>query len=189
MNMLPFLFKTFRSKINAIVIGLLALLWILITPVLADHRLSTKAVAHPGFPAPTFELSDLNSLPVALESMKGKIIIVNIWASWCGPCQAEMPALQRIYEKYKASGLEILAVNSTYQDDPIRAANFVEVNKLTFPILLDVDGAVTRLYKVRALPTTIFIQKDGIINDLIVGGPLSEALLSSKVIELLGGSK
>jgi peroxiredoxin len=96
-----------------------------------------------------------------------------------------MPALEKVYQDYHASGLEILAVNNTAQDDPQKALKFAKRLDLTFPILFDSDASVGNLYQVRALPTTFFIDAQGIIHDVVVGGPMSEALLRVRVQELM----
>jgi peroxiredoxin len=96
-----------------------------------------------------------------------------------------MPAMQRVYDDYKEQGLQILAVNSTNQDSEGKALAFVNELGLNFPILMDVAGEVSRLYLVRSLPTSFFIQPDGTIREVIVGGPMSEALLRIRVEQLL----
>jgi cytochrome c biogenesis protein CcmG/thiol:disulfide interchange protein DsbE len=138
-----------------------------------------------GFPAPDFTLNALGGEPATLSAYRGQVVIVNLWASWCGPCRAEMPALQTVYAANQARGLEVLAVNSTYQDSASDAQAFVHELGLTFPILLDEDGAVSRRYLVRALPSTFFIDRQGVIRTVILGGPMSAATVQSKVEALL----
>ena len=96
-----------------------------------------------------------------------------------------MPALQRVYESYRSSGLIILGVNMTFQDSLPAAVELVNQEGLTFPILLDHDGATARLYRMSALPTTVFIDAEGIVQGVIVGGPLSEAFLMAQVAGLV----
>lgn len=177
-----------QGRYLAFAILAISLGWILITPMLFPQPpTSILEITHPGFQAPGFNLQTINRSWVDLKDQRGKTIILNIWASWCSPCQAEMPALQRIYERYQGAKFEILAVNSTFQDDPTAAEKFALSKSLTFPILLDVEGTVTRLYQVKALPTTIFIRPDGVIHEIIIGGPLSEAVLASKIEEIQKG--
>jgi thiol-disulfide isomerase/thioredoxin len=130
-------------------------------------------------------LSTLAGSPATLSNYRGRVVVVNMWASWCGPCRAEMPALQAVYAEQQARGLEVLAVNSAYQDSPDDARAFVQELDLSFPILLDQDGAVSRRYLVRALPSTFFIDRQGVIRAVIFGGPLSAATIQSKVEDLL----
>lgn len=95
-----------------------------------------------------------------------------------------MSLLQKMQEEYASKGLWILAVNSTIQDDPESAQTFAENIGLSFPVLLDIKGNVSRDYQLQALPTTFFIGPDGIIRDVVVGGPISEALLKTRIEDL-----
>jgi cytochrome c biogenesis protein CcmG/thiol:disulfide interchange protein DsbE len=137
-----------------------------------------------GFPAPDFMLATLSAAPTSLAAERGNVVIVNLWASWCGPCRAEMPAIQQLYMADYDRGLRVLAVNSTVQDNEDDARAFVRELGLTFPILLDRDGAVTRRYLVRALPTTFIVDRHGIIRSTVFGGA-SIADLQSAVKPLL----
>src|SRR5690606_34345406 len=112
-----------------------------------------------------------------LSDLRGRPVLVNLWASWCGPCQAEMPAMQKIHEQYGPQGFTILAVNTTFQDERTSAEEFAANRGLTFPIVFDLDGKVSRSYQVRSMPTSFFIDQDGIIRRVVIGGPMSEALL------------
>lgn len=137
-----------------------------------------------GFLAPDFELQNTDGESVRLADLRGRPVLVNAWASWCTPCKAEMPALQRVYQDYQARGLEILAVNATSQDTPDAALALAQKTGLTFPVLLDPQGAFASLYQVQALPTSFFIDKNGLIQEVIVGGPMSEALLRVRLERL-----
>jgi cytochrome c biogenesis protein CcmG/thiol:disulfide interchange protein DsbE len=112
-------------------------------------------------------------------------VLINIWTSWCPPCRAEMPALQQVYEAYRDQGFEILAVNATNQDSQQDAVGFAQELGLTFPILLDSTGEVSNLYQLRSLPTSFFVDSRGIIHEVVIGGPMSEALLRTRVQQLL----
>lgn len=139
----------------------------------------------PGFLAPDLSLATLDGGSMRLSDLRGKPVLLNFWASWCAPCKAEMPAMQRVFTEYQDAGLTILAVNATHQDTLAAASAFVAERGLTFPILTDVDGSTGALYQVRALPTTFFIDADGNIVDMIIGGPMSEALLRAEIQDLL----
>jgi peroxiredoxin len=139
-----------------------------------------------GFAAPDFTLEILDGGEVRLSSLRGKAVVINLWASWCPPCRAEMPALQAAYEAERDRGLEIIAINTTFQDQEHDARRFVEEFGLTFPIALDRSGTVSRQYLLRALPSTFFVGRDGVIRKVIIGGPMSEATIRSTVDELLG---
>ncbi len=96
-----------------------------------------------------------------------------------------MPAIQKVFEEFQDQGFVVLAVNSTHQDNLGDAITFAQIRKLTFPILLDKDGAVGDLYEVRSLPTTFFVDSQGIIQEVVIGGPMSEALLQIRVEQLM----
>ncbi|MBN2043622.1 MAG: TlpA family protein disulfide reductase [Anaerolineales bacterium] len=138
-----------------------------------------------GFLAPDFTLATLEGESISLSDLRGKAVIVNVWASWCGPCRAEMPALEAVYREYAGEDLVLLAVNAANQDNLNQAAAFVEELRLTFPVLLDEAGQVQRLYQVSALPSTFFIRPDGTIMEVVFGGPMAEALLRTRVEMLL----
>lgn len=138
-----------------------------------------------GFLAPDFTLPSSTGEPIHLADLRGQPVLINLWASWCPPCKAEMPAIQRVYERYHEQGFEVLAINTAFQDARADADRFVLEAGLTFPILYDLDGATAKQYHLRALPTSFFVAPDGKIQTVVVGGPLSEALLLSKVEALL----
>jgi cytochrome c biogenesis protein CcmG/thiol:disulfide interchange protein DsbE len=138
-----------------------------------------------GFTAPGFTLDSLTGQPIALSDLRGKVVVLNLWASWCPPCRAEMPALNAIYQKLRDQGLVVLGVNTTYQDDETSARAAIRDWGLTFPIVFDRDGATSRQYRVQAMPTTFFIGRDGVIRDIVFGGPMSEALIASKIEKLI----
>jgi len=138
-----------------------------------------------GFPAPDFTLKTVDGQAIRLSAFRGQVVIVNQWASWCGPCRAEMPAIQQVYAAHRAGGLAVLAVNSTVQDTVPDAQSFAQNLGLTFPILLDRDGAVGRRYLLRALPSTFFIDRQGVIRTVVFGGPMSVATIETKIQDLL----
>ena len=140
-----------------------------------------------GFLAPDFTLDLLDGGQVTLSDLRGKGVVINLWASWCPPCRAEMPAIQRVYERSKGRGLEVLAVNTTYQDSERAALDFIQELGLTFPVPLDRTGTVSRSYQLRALPSTFFVDREGIIRKVIFGGPMSEATLQTAVEQILEG--
>lgn len=149
---------------------------------------STGGIPAPqrGFQAPDFELIDADGVPRRLSDFRGQPVLLNFWASWCSPCKAEMPAMERIYQQYQTQGFVILAVNSTHQDNPANALGFASQLGLTFPILMDTNGDASRLYEVRALPSSFFIAENGRIEEVVIGGPMAEALLKIRVQQLLG---
>jgi cytochrome c biogenesis protein CcmG/thiol:disulfide interchange protein DsbE len=139
-----------------------------------------------GFMAPPFRLTTLAGEEVSLDAQKGKVVILNIWATWCAFCETEMPAFENAYEALVPQNeVVIIAVNSTVQDSASAVRSFAARKGLQFPIPLDPDGRVTHLYQVRALPTTYFIDRQGIIRDVIIGGPLTSAMIQSRAAALI----
>jgi len=96
-----------------------------------------------------------------------------------------MPAIQKLYDEYKDQGFVVLGVNMTYQDNPSAVVPFVQENKLTFPILIEGTGDVAKKYELRSLPSSFFINRDGIIQEVVIGGPMSEALLRTRIESIL----
>jgi len=185
--------KTFannRYTVLSILVLVLAAGWIWVTRVPAGRATSGDISApRTGFQAPGFSLDSSSGEIITLSEQNDKIILVNFWASWCPPCRAEMPAIQQVYQDYKDDGLVVLGINATNQDDITAVKSFVAENQLSFPILFDRDGEVSRQYNLHALPTSYFIDQDGIIQDVVVGGPMAEALLRTRVERLLEGLK
>jgi cytochrome c biogenesis protein CcmG, thiol:disulfide interchange protein DsbE len=138
-----------------------------------------------GFLAPDFTLPDAQGKPVRLSDLRGKPVLLNLWASWCPPCQVEMPDMEKVYQDYAAQGFTILAVDTTYQDEKSAALKFAQSKNLTFPILFDLDGETARKYQVRAMPTSFFIDKEGIIRKVVIGGPMPESLLRAEAERLI----
>lgn len=135
-----------------------------------------------GHPAPEFALADLDGRMVALRDLRGKVVLVNIWATWCPPCRAEMPAMQAALDRYGDQGLVVLAVNQ--REDREAVAAFMKERQLAFPALLDSDGAVGASYQASALPSSFFIGRDGTVR-AVYRGPLSRGVLDSTVAGLV----
>lgn len=138
-----------------------------------------------GFSAPDFRLPLRDGNEMRLLDLRGQVVVLNLWASWCGPCRAEMPALERAYRALQSEGLVVLGLNTTFQDEENAALAFSDELGLTFPLALDRAGEASRQYELRAMPTTFFIDRRGVIRSVVVGGPMSEALIRSRVEELL----
>jgi cytochrome c biogenesis protein CcmG, thiol:disulfide interchange protein DsbE len=177
-----------RWRFFSTVALLLGAAWIWIS---ADASWDTTAGKIPaprrGFLAPDFSLLNLQGETITLSELRGRPVLINLWATWCPPCRAEMPDMQTIFEAYHEQGFLILAINATYQDSAAATASFVEEYGLTFPILMDTSGEVSRQYQMRALPTSFFVDREGIIQEVVVGGPMSPALLQVRVEQLLKG--
>lgn len=175
-----------NRRIRYAIILVAGLFWIYLSAKNSDASTSGMTAApQQGFPAPDFELTDTSGEMTRLSDLRGQAVLVNLWATWCPPCRAEMKAIEKIYNEYKDEGFIVLAVNMTYQDTPGKILPFIEEQGLTFPILLDETGDMADDYQLRSLPSSYFIGRDGIINEVVIGGPMSEALLRTRVEKIL----
>lgn len=111
--------------------------------------------------APEFALKDLNGNYVSITALRGKVIVLNFWATWCPPCKDEMPSLNELYNKYKDKGLVVLAVTLNKSEDAVK--DFLESTPLDFAILLQDSSKVSKQYKVYSIPATFVIDKGGFI--------------------------
>jgi peroxiredoxin len=119
---------------------------------------ASSAIA-PQATAPDFTLHAMTGQNLRLKEQRGRVVMVNFWATWCAPCRQEMPQLNRLYEKYKSSGFVLLGVN--VDDDTSKAAEVATKLGVTFPVLLDTDKSVSKLYDLSTMPSTVIIDRDG----------------------------
>jgi peroxiredoxin len=140
-----------------------------------------------GSVAPEFTLTTLDDQTVSLSNLQGQVVLINFWATWCPPCREEMPAIQNVYDRHRDDGFTVLAVNLLETNANVEA--FAEELDLTFPILMDRRGQVFERYRVRGLPTTFFVDQAGVIQNVKVGGPMSEAFIEGQVTDLLAGEE
>ncbi|CUU36345.1 Peroxiredoxin [Armatimonadetes bacterium GXS] len=144
-----------------------------------------------GQPAGDFALSDLQGKPVRLADYKGKVVVLNVFAHWCGPCRAEAPELEKdLWQAYKDKGVVVLGVATWAQDNPTkRAQDFAREFKLTFPVLVDSENKVAEQYRVSGVPTTFVIDQEGVVREVVVGADVQrvkravEALLQGSTAE------
>lgn len=134
--------------------------------------------------APDFELIDLEGNSIKLSDYRGTPIFLNFWASWCGPCKAEMPFMEKVYSEKNNGSFEILAVNVTTSEKNIgNVEKFVAEYELTFPIPLDEKGSVSHQYDIIGYPTSFFIDSDGVIRSK-THGPLTEEEMEKRINRL-----
>ena len=183
-------FVRFRSWMILVLFVLaISVAWIVGTWLSGGNaQAQPKAGTQVGFIAPDFALPMLDGQAISLSSQRGNVVLINFWAAWCGPCRAEMPAINRLYVKYRDAGFTVLAVNATYQDDEANARSLVRSLGLTFPVLLDHSGATSRTYRLRSLPTSYFVGRDGVIREIMVGS-MTEAMLETRITRLLAGGR
>jgi len=166
-----------------LILTVLGGLWITVSRVNLDISENKSSIEHPftGFQAPEFNLPTIDGEAISLSDLQGSLILVNFWASWCPPCKIEMPTLQRTFINYQNENFILLGINTAYQDDVINVQKSLTEMDITFPILLDNQGIVTKKYQVTALPKTFLISSNGFILDVMIGGPLSETSLKIKI--------
>jgi peroxiredoxin len=112
-------------------------------------------------PAPGFSLPDKSGAKVSLQDYSGQVVMINFWASWCGPCREEMPLLDDLHERYKSLGFTMLGVN--VEEDSAAADHFLEGTPVSFPILYDRENSVSKIYDVIAMPSTVIVGRDGTV--------------------------
>ena len=112
-----------------------------------------------GSPAPQFTLGARGGQNVSLAQYKGQVVMLNFWASWCGPCRQEMPLLESIYKKYNKLGFTLIGVN--VEPDSNAANAWLQQTPVSFPILYDKESKVSKMYDVAGMPTTVFIDRKG----------------------------
>jgi peroxiredoxin len=120
-----------------------------------------------GHPAPDFRLSALDGPEQSLSSLRGRVVLLNFWATWCKPCEDEMPAMQRLYQQLPREDFELLAVS--VDDGPAEVVAFQQRLGLSFPILLDSDQRVARSYETFRFPETLLVGRDGVVIERFVG--------------------
>jgi peroxiredoxin len=161
-----------------LVVGLAGSLWyFVVQPSLASSNAvpgpstALGTVSQPvatASPAPDFTTRDLAGNTVRLSDYRGQPVVLNAWATWCGPCRLEMPDLEKFYQEYHEQGVVVLAVNMGESKDTV--ATFIKDNKYTFPVLLDeTTAAVGRPYRISGIPATFFIDRQGKIASIQVG--------------------
>lgn len=172
--------------------SVLAAMWIVLTAGLPDRaRVNAVFQVRPGETpiapevgalAPPIEGQDVRGQRFSLAALRGSPVVINFWATWCGPCVAEMPALQAAYEAHRADRLHIVGIDL---DEPAAdVLNWLEHFGLTHEIVIDRSGRLSALYLVRGLPSTYFVGRDGIIRE-IAYGPLSDRQIKAAIQGLL----
>ena len=140
------------------------------SPIVEGESAQPVAYRRPAIntPAPAFRLMDLEGTAHSLAAYQGKVVLLNFWATWCGPCKVEMPAMEALYQAFRSQGLEILAVSVDQQGAAVTRP-FKEAMGLSFPILHDSDYQVGLTYGARTLPMTYVIDRQGVIRQRVFG--------------------
>ncbi len=141
-----------------------------------------RSILRVGDPAPDFSLSFVDGRPVQLSQYRGKVVLINFWATWCGPCTAEMPRIEKAFQQHASDPLMILAVNQGESAKQVQG--FAEIYRLTFPLVLDQKEQAGSAYRVQAFPTTFFVDRAGILREIHVG-EMSQDYLDKELDALL----
>lgn len=136
-----------------------------------------------GSPAPEFQLENLSGATQSLEHYRGKVVLLNFWATWCQPCTKEMPAMQTAHETLQNQGFVVLAINEL--EDIKKVREHILEHQHTFDVLLDPDNQVANMYGVVGLPVSVFIDKSGHVRKIVKGGLLTEQSILQTVQPLL----
>ena len=156
----------------------LTLFTILLCVGFVSQAESTKSKAH------DFTLKSNSGENLRLSDFRGQVVLINFWATWCGPCRQEMPKLDELHKRYKRAGVAVWGVN--VEDDSSLPENFLKNNPVDFPILYDVTSEVSELYNVDAMPTTVIVDRNGKIRHLHRGyKPGYEKIYRQQIKELL----
>lgn len=156
--------------------------WIYFTRVPDDADIAAQVAAHVNFRAPEFTLTALDGKPVSSSDLRGKVVLVNFWATWCPPCRSEMSDIQSAYQAHR-DDLVVLAINEAEGNDAVK--QFVDELHIALPILFDRDGAIGRRFQVLALPTSFLIDREGVIRAAHIG-QMDRAYIETQIAELAG---
>jgi peroxiredoxin len=137
-----------------------------------------------GAPAEDFRLVDLEGKQQSLSQYRGKVVLVNFWATWCKPCTTEMPAMQATYDRLREKGFVVLAINELEDDAKVR--EHIKQHGHTFPVLMDRDNRVANQFGVFGLPVSVFIDEKGVVQEYIKGGLLTEDKIYQAVQRIQG---
>jgi len=155
------------------------------SPAAPDGKSPTAPVegTQVGNQAPDFQLQNVDGQTVSLSNLRGKPVLINFWATWCSPCRSEMPYIQEIYEEWSNKGLEVLAINKG--ESSSKAEEFMQSYNLSFTMLLDTKQATAQKYNIIAIPTTFFIDKDGIIREKIIGAFQNKTQIEKRLSKII----
>ncbi len=120
-----------------------------------------------------FTLKSLTGEKVTLSDLRGKVVLIDFWATWCGPCRRELPTIEKLHREYEDKGLVVLGIND---EESGTAKKFLAKNEYRLPVLMDSKKEVARAYGTRAIPTVIVVDKDGVVRAHFVGGRSEDEL-------------
>ena len=136
--------------------------------------------------APDFTLKSLEGSNLRLDEYKGQVVLINFWATWCGPCRQELPLLDRIHRRYQDAGFAVLGINVEGVDKTDEARAMISKAGVTFPVLVDEGQKISELYALEAMPTSVVVDRDGVVRYVHLGyKPGDEAKYVDKLKKLL----
>jgi peroxiredoxin len=167
--------KNKRTFMRVLVLGVIA---VALGSTFYTAYSNDESIVKVGGPAPDFILKNLQGEEIRLSELKGKGVVINFWATWCNPCKREMPLIEEQYQLVMDQDIEILAINIA--ESHLAVSSFINRLGVTFPVLLDSQRVVTQRYAVGALPSTFFVNKEGIVMDHFVG-EMDEKILTERL--------
>jgi len=156
---------------------------VMLSTMAAEKKQTLPAVSKP-FQAPDFELKDENDVVYRLSDLRGKVVVINFWATWCPPCRFEMPSLERLWQQVKDKDIVILAIN--VGEDADTMFEFTGELQLTMPLPMDRKGDVVKLYPVTGLPTTYVISPEGVVTHRAMGSREWDSPELIKQLQMMG---
>ena len=168
-------------RTTAVLMGFVLLAALTALPAFDGWSMGSR-VPTVGMQAEDFQLTDLEDKPQSLSQYRGKIVLLNFWATWCKPCTTEMPAMQTAYDKLRDKGFVVLAVNELEDDANVR--EHIKQYGHTFPVLMDRDNKVANQFGVFGLPVSVFIDQEGRVQEYIKGGLLTEQKIDDAIARI-----
>lgn len=165
-------------------LGLSAMAWAMPSLAAGPEPVVERGVVRVGDEAPNFQLRDLAGNTVSLSQLRGKVVLLNFWATWCGPCRIEMPAMEQLYRSYSRKDFEILAVSTDAQGAAVTRP-FQQEMGFTFPIVHDADYRVGLMYGARSLPMTFMVDRNGIVRQKVPGARNWDAPEARELIQAM----
>ena len=170
-----------KNKGSMTVVGMFTLCTMLLISSSLVWAMGSR-VPKVGTTAEDFRLVDLDGKSQSLSQYRGKVVLVNFWATWCKPCTTEMPAMQETYDKLRDKGFVVLAINEL--EDEAKVREHIKEYGHTFPVLLDRDNKVANQFGVFGLPVSVFIDEQGVVREYIKGGLLTEQVILDTVTRI-----
>jgi peroxiredoxin len=171
-----------RSKrTSAVLVGFVLLAALTALPAFDGWSMGSR-VPTVGMQAEDFSLIDLDGKSQSLSQYRGKIVLVNFWATWCKSCTTEMPAMQASFDKLRGKGFVVLAINEL--EDDVKVREYIKQYGYTYPVLMDRDNKVANQFGVFGLPVSVFIDQEGRVQEYIKGGLLTEQKIDETVVRI-----